>query len=121
MNIEEVLKHGIQKAFKDIYDAEIKTGDIKIQPTNKEFEGSHTFVVFTFLRITRKSPEESGTSIGQYLHDKLEIIEKSNVVKGFLNLTIDDKAFFVLDQSSIKSISMPPGQVLCTDHSPVPL
>jgi len=101
MNIEEVLKHGIQKAFKDIYDAEIKTGDIKIQPTNKEFEGSHTFVVFPFLRITRKSPEESGTSIGQYLHDKLEIIEKSNVVKGFLNLTIDDKAWLKVFDSII--------------------
>ena len=60
MNIEQVLEDGILRAFKELFNADIPSEGIKIQPTNKEFEGTHTFVVFPFLRFTRKSPEESG-------------------------------------------------------------
>ncbi|MFC2125365.1 arginine--tRNA ligase, partial [Bacteroidota bacterium] len=102
MNIEEVLKQGIQQAFKEIFKTEILADDIKIQPTNKEFEGSHTFVIFPFLKITRRNPVDSGNIIGDYLHDKLEIIKKFNVVKGFLNLTIDDKAWIKVFDSILQ-------------------
>jgi arginyl-tRNA synthetase len=93
MDIDLLIRQGIQTAFKNIFNYDIPVEEVKLQPTNKEFEGSHTFVVFPFLKITRKSPEESGKQIGQFLLEKTGILSGFNVVKGFLNLTIADTAW----------------------------
>lgn len=85
------LKKAIFNAFKEVFDHELSNGEIALQPTRREFEGSHTFVVFPYLKITRKSPEESGTLLGSYLVDNTDIIKSFNVVKGFLNLELEDK------------------------------
>ena len=91
MNIDLMLKNAIIDAFKSLFDIDIPEEQVKTQPTNKEFKGTHTFVTFPFLRMTRKNPEESGKMIGQFLKDNTELISDFNVVKGFLNLEISSR------------------------------
>ncbi len=75
-------------AIKQIYNEEIAEGVINIQETRKEFEGQVTIVVFPITRISKKSPEETATAIGEYLVENVAEVTAFNVVKGFLNLSI---------------------------------
>ena len=93
MNIDSILRTSISEAFKELFNHEIQAADIKLQPTNKEFEGSHTFIVFPFLKITKKRPEETGELLGSFLKESSDIVSSFNVVKGFLNLVINDKTW----------------------------
>jgi len=93
MNIDFILKTSISEAFKELFDQEIQPAEIKLQPTIKEFEGSHTFIVFPFLKITKKRPEETAELLGSFLKESSGIVSAYNVVKGFLNLVIDDKTW----------------------------
>ena len=93
MNIDSILKTSIAKAFKELFDHNIQPAEIKLQPTNREFEGSHTFIVFPFLKITKKRPEETAELLGSYLVNSSGIVSTYNVVKGFLNLVINDKTW----------------------------
>lgn len=88
MKIENIVAEGVVKAVEELYRSELKPQDVQIQATRKEFEGNLTVVVFPLLRMSRKSPEATGQEIGQWLKDHLPEIEKFNVVKGFLNLTV---------------------------------
>ena len=90
MNIEATLKEDISKAFKSLFEAELKPEEISLQPTRKEFEGSHTFVCFPYARLSKKSPEETGRIIGDYLRENSESVGDFNVVKGFLNIVLTD-------------------------------
>ncbi len=91
--IEKELKEGISAAFKVVFEHDLDVESFSLQPTRKDFEGSHTFVMFPYLRVTRKSPEESGKAIGEYLQANTQLVSGYNVVKGFLNLTIADAAW----------------------------
>ncbi len=93
MNIDFILKTSISDAFKELFDQEIHAAEIKLQPTIKEFEGSHTFIVFPYLKITKKRPEETAELLGSFLKESSGIVSAYNVVKGFLNLHIDDKTW----------------------------
>jgi arginyl-tRNA synthetase len=93
MNIDSILKTSIAEAFKELFDHKIAPADIKLQPTNKEFEGSHTFIVFPFLKISKKRPEETAELLGSFLRKSSGIVNTYNVVKGFLNLVINDKTW----------------------------
>ena len=88
MNIEKSLQQDISKAFTELFQAELKAEEIALQPTRKEFEGSHTFVCFPYARLSKKNPEETGKSIGEYLVANSEVVEDFNVVKGFVNLLL---------------------------------
>lgn len=88
--LEKKLQEGISKAFSALYDHEIAAEDISLQPTRKEFEGTHTFVVFPFLKITKGNPEASGTQMGEWLVDNVDEVSGFNVVKGFLNLELTE-------------------------------
>lgn len=88
MNIENFLKEKITSAIQVIFDFEPENNMLQFQQTRKEFEGDITFVVFPIVRNTRKSPEDTARMIGEYLIANEKIIEKFNVVKGFLNLII---------------------------------
>ncbi len=89
-NIDSILKQGILSVFENQFNSSIDEAQITLQPTRKEFEGSHTFVVFPFLKFTKLSPEASGNEIGKHLTAALDIIADFNVVKGFLNIVIKD-------------------------------
>jgi len=90
MLIEYDLRENIAKGFLQLFNAEIAIDEIKFQPTNKEFEGDFTFVTFPFLRASKKSPEETGKQLGEYLQSGTTLIQSYNVVKGFLNLVVSD-------------------------------
>jgi len=78
------------QAVKELYQQEIAESVINIQETRKEFEGQVTIVVFPITKISKKSPEETATAIGEYLVANVAEITAFNVVKGFLNLSIAD-------------------------------
>ncbi len=94
MNLESILKLHIQKALVALYD--INEENVFLQPTKKEFEGFYTFVTFPYTKLLRKSPIEIGQSIGQYLKEKSGVVSGFNVVQGFLNLSIEDKAWIAI-------------------------
>ncbi len=89
MNLEQKLKNAVEKAVSELYQAEINTNSIQFQKTKKEFEGDMTLVVFPFVKMAKKSPEQTGMEIGEKLKSELNIVESFNVIKGFLNIKID--------------------------------
>ena len=80
-------------AVKALYGQDVPEKMVQLQKTRSEFEGSLTLVVFPFVKMARKSPEQTGQEIGQYLVDNCDAVSKFNVVKGFLNLSIGDAAW----------------------------
>ena len=88
MNLETTLAQSVTEAIKKLYGAEFDTQKIQLQKTRKEFEGDFTLVVFPFLALSKKRPEETALEIGEELKSNLPIISSFNVVKGFLNLAI---------------------------------
>ena len=88
MKLEEDIRSHIKNAFKSIFEIELDSAQLFLQPTRKEFEGTHTFVVFPFLKASKKSPEATAIVIGDYLKSRSGMIKDYNVVKGFLNLEI---------------------------------
>ncbi|UII29925.1 arginine--tRNA ligase [Fulvivirga ulvae] len=93
MNIEQSLQQDISKAFNEVFQANLSPGEISLQPTRKEFEGSHTFVCFPYARLSKKNPEETGRTVGEYLKQHSEIVADFNVVKGFLNIVLSDSTW----------------------------
>ncbi|MDR2147774.1 MAG: arginine--tRNA ligase [Tannerella sp.] len=89
MTIENTLLNAILQAIKQLYGVEAAPGQASLQKTKKEFQGHLTLVVFPLLKISKKSPEQTATEIGQYLIDNhSDTVVEYNVIKGFLNLTI---------------------------------
>ena len=88
MNIETILTESIVAALKALYGQEVAPEKIQLQKTRKEFEGDFTLVVFPFLQMSRKKPEDTAAEIGAYLIGAQPFISSYNVVKGFLNLAI---------------------------------
>ncbi|QKJ29481.1 arginine--tRNA ligase [Mucilaginibacter mali] len=78
------------KAVKHLYQANLNPADVSLQQTRKEFEGQVTIVTFPYTKLSRKSPEQTGTEIGEYLQSNLAEVSGFNVIKGFLNLSISD-------------------------------
>jgi arginyl-tRNA synthetase len=97
MNLDITLRSEIKKAFDQLFNQPIDA--FQIQPTNVEFEGSHTLVCFPLAKISKKSPEETARMIGNYLIANHGIVSNYNVVKGFLNLVISDKTWIAVFQS----------------------
>ena len=90
--IEEILLKEISAALVALYSA--KEQNIELQATRKDFDGDITLVVFSFLRLSKKSPEETANDIGFYLKENVSEIEGFNVIKGFLNLEISKEFWF---------------------------
>ena len=88
MNIETTLVQSVVEAIKSLYDTDFSAEKIQLQKTRKEFEGDYTVVVFPFLALSKKRPEETAQEIGEYLKNNVPAISSFNVVKGFLNLAI---------------------------------
>ncbi|WP_373522898.1 arginine--tRNA ligase [Aquiflexum sp.] len=93
MNLEQKISTTIQQAFKELFDHQLRDDQISLQPTNKEFEGTFTFVVFPFLKVTKLNPEVSGTKIGEYLTAYADVVKGFNVVKGFLNISVKETSW----------------------------
>src|SRR6201985_2875066 len=78
------------KAIKALYQTDVIAADINLQPTRKEFEGQITIVTFPITKISRKSPEQNGTEIGEFLKNEVKEIFGFNVIKVFLNISLSD-------------------------------
>ena len=97
MQIEQKLTHAVIAAVKDLYGQDVPQTMVQLGATKKEFEGHLTLIVFPFLKLSRKKPEETAQEIGQYLVTKLpEVVARFNVIKGFLNLVIADGCWISL-------------------------
>ena len=96
MNIEALISKAAQEAVKALYGVEVPEKMVQLQKTRSEFEGNLTLVVFPFVKMARKSPEQTAQELGEYLQKNCGAIEKFNVVKGFLNLSIGDGAWLQL-------------------------
>jgi arginyl-tRNA synthetase len=88
MNLETILGTVVADAVKTLYGLETELNQIQLQKTKKEFEGDLTVVIFPFVKAARKSPEQTGQEIGEYLLQNNPVVSKYNVIKGFLNLSI---------------------------------
>ena len=89
MNIDLTIGTAVAEAVKKLYGQDTEATQVQVQKTKKEFEGDLTVVVFPFVKAARKSPEQTGAEIGEYLQANHTFIASFNVIKGFLNLVID--------------------------------
>lgn len=96
MKIEQQLTAAVVAALQALYGQEVSEAQIQLQKTKKEFEGHLTLVVFPFLRISKKKPEDTAQEIGQYLKEHTDLVADFNVIKGFLNLTIAESQWIEL-------------------------
>jgi arginyl-tRNA synthetase len=96
MNIEQQIMAAASEAVKALYGMDATEKMLQLQKTRSEFEGNLTLVVFPFVKAAKKSPEQTGQEIGEYLVQNCDAISKFNVVKGFLNLSIADSAWLTL-------------------------
>lgn len=97
MNLDLLLRSEIQKAVAALFNQQVDT--FQLQPTNQEFEGSHTLVCFPLTKISKKNPEETAKAVGEFLISNSGFVSRYNVVKGFLNLVLSDKVWIDTLQS----------------------
>ena len=117
MNIETLISQAAGQAVKALYGMEASEKMLQLQKTRSEFEGNLTLVVFPFVKAAKKSPEQTAQEIGQYLVDNCSAVEKFNVVKGFLNLSIGEGAWLELLQAMDKDDHF--GMKQATEESPL--
>ena len=97
MEIENKIISAVAAGIKQLYGQDVLESAIQLQTTKKEFEGHLTLVVFPFLKISKKKPEDTAQEIGNYLKtNAADIIADFNVIKGFLNLTISSACWIDL-------------------------
>src|SRR5690606_21892230 len=101
MNIQDQLVTITRQAVKDLYAAELAENQIAIQDTRIESQGHFTLVTFPIVRFSKKSPEQTGQEVGEYLKSKIPFIVDFNTIKGFLNLVLDPIYWFNRLQNEI--------------------
>lgn len=88
MVIEQQITGSVIAGIKELYGADVTEAQVQLQKTKKEFKGHLTLVVFPFLRMSKKSPEQTAQELGEYLVKNEPAVAEFNVIKGFLNLTV---------------------------------
>jgi arginyl-tRNA synthetase len=91
MNYQELLSEKLKEYIFEKYQVEID--NFEFQPTRKEFEGDITLVLFPLIKVLKKNPVEIGNAIGEYLYQNIEVVKKTNVVSGFLNIIISENYY----------------------------
>ena len=117
MNIEALISKAAGEAVKALYGMDATEKMLQLQKTRSEFEGNLTLVVFPFVKAAKKSPEQTAQEIGEYLVANCAAVEKFNVVKGFLNLSVGDGAWLQLLDAIDKDERF--GMKQATDESPL--
>ena len=90
MNLEKLIVENVKIALENLYNQSVDDKLIQVQSTRKDFEGDYTLVVFPFLKISKKNPEQTALEIGNFLKENVSEIADYNIVKGFLNLSISN-------------------------------
>ena len=117
MNIEDKLVVSVINGLKVLYGQDVPAAQVQLQKTKKEFEGHLTLVVFPFLRMSKKGPEQTAQEIGEYLKANEPSVAAFNVIKGFLNLTIASSAWIELLNGIHADKEY--GIIAATDNSPL--
>ncbi len=91
MSIEQIIEKETVSAVQKLFNASITSREVTLQETRKEFDGDITITCFQFTRHSKQSPEETADRIGNELKEQVDLIDDFNVVKGFLNLSINDQ------------------------------
>ena len=90
MKIETLIAQKAVLAIKELYGQDVDAASVQVQKTKREFEGHLTIVVFPYLKMSRKGPEQTAVEIGTWFREHVEEVSSFNVIKGFLNLVISD-------------------------------
>ena len=96
MNIHKEITTATLKVVKELYGADLPEKMVQLQNTKEGFEGNLTLVVFPFLKISKKKPEDTAQEIGERLIQETSVVAAFNVVKGFLNLVVSQEAWIAL-------------------------
>ncbi|GAE19844.1 arginyl-tRNA synthetase [Bacteroides pyogenes DSM 20611 = JCM 6294] len=96
MKIEDRLVASVVNGLRTLYGQDVASESVQLQKTKREFEGHLTLVVFPFLKISRKGPEQTAQEIGEFLKANEAAVAAFNVIKGFLNLTVASAAWIEL-------------------------
>ena len=102
MNIENEIVKATLKVVKELYGQDVDRTAVQLQKTRADFEGNLTLVVFPFLKISKKKPEDTAQEIGEKLIKETAVVASFNVVKGFLNLVVSQSAWISLLTSVIR-------------------
>ncbi|HYQ58957.1 MAG TPA: arginine--tRNA ligase [Draconibacterium sp.] len=105
MSIESLVQKSTVDAIKSLYNADLPENQVQVQNTRKDFDGDITVVVFPFLRYSKKSPEQTADDLGKFLVDNLETVENFNVIKGFLNLVVNENYWLNILKNSYSNVS----------------
>ena len=90
VNIIELIQDKVSEGVQTLYQAEFPAQQIPVNTTRKEFEGDYTVVVFPFTKAAPKAPPVLAEELGQFLVEQVDVIDRFNIVKGFLNLVVSD-------------------------------
>ena len=99
--IDNIISTGVANGIERLYNENIDAAQIQIQKTRVEFEGDYTVVVFPFLRLSKKKPEDTANELGEFLKNNLKEIKGYNVIKGFLNLVVSDEYWISAFQNAV--------------------
>lgn len=120
-NIIQLIQEKVSEAVQALYQMEFPAGQVPVNTTRKEFEGDYTVVVFPFTKAARKAPPVIAQEIGEYLESNVAEIERFNVVKGFVNLVVNDDYWknFLLDIATVEEYGRQPdnGQRVLVEFS----
>ena len=117
MNILNEINSAAKAAVKALYGQDVPEKMVQVQKTKKEFEGSLTLVVFPFLKMSKKKPENTAQEIGEWMKENCKAVADFNVVKGFLNIVIAKSAWLSMLNDINKDEHY--GEVKATDDSPL--
>ena len=117
MNILNEINSAAKQAVSTLYGQDVPEKMVQLQKTKKEFEGSLTLVVFPFLKISKKKPEDTAQEIGEWLKQNCKAVADYNVVKGFLNLVIAPAAWIGMLNGINKDEKY--GETAATEDSPL--
>ena len=117
MNILNEINSAAKAAVKALYGQDVPEKMVLVQKTKKEFEGSLTLVVFPFLKMSKKKPEDTAQEIGEWMKENCKAVADFNVVKGFLNIVIAKSAWLSMLNDINKDEHY--GEVKATDDSPL--
>jgi arginyl-tRNA synthetase len=119
MDILTVLTAKVKEALAELYD--VQDAEISFEKTNTNFAGDYTFVVFPYLRVSRKKPEDTAAEIGDFIKDSVDEVTNYNVVKGFLNFELSDDYWLGVAQSRVANgVTIPAigsGQKVVVEYS----
>ena len=106
MLISQNLADKVAEVVNSKYSAKVTSQDIQIQKTLPEFEGDLTIVVFPFLRFSKMNPVKTGEDIGSVLVSELDSVKSFNVIKGFLNIVLNEDNWGYILNSVAKNLSL---------------